>query len=115
MENIPPNARGLVSGFLQQGYAVGYLIAAVVNLTLVPNNPHSWRALYWVGTGLSVFAAGFRACLPESRSFLEAKLEAKSAGGKGESPTKAFLKEAKAMLRANWRRAIWASEWQAPE
>lgn len=110
LENIPPNARGLVSGFLQQGYAVGYLIAAVVNLTLVPNNPHTWRALYWVGTGLSVFAAAFRACLPESRSFLEAKREAKANGNKGGSPTKGFLREAKAMLRTNWRRAIWASE-----
>jgi len=108
LENIPPNARGLVSGFLQQGYAVGYLIAAVVNLTLVPDNPHTWRALYWVGTGLSVFAAIFRSLLPESRSFLEAKLEAKSRGDTGTSPTRAFLKEAKAMLKTNWKRAIWA-------
>jgi SHS family lactate transporter-like MFS transporter len=100
----------LVSGFLQQGYAVGYLIAAVVNLTLVPNNPHTWRALYWVGTGLSVFAAIFRSLLPESRSFLEAKLEAKSRGDTGTSPTRAFLKEAKAMLKTNWKRAIWAGK-----
>jgi SHS family lactate transporter-like MFS transporter len=100
----------LVSGFLQQGYAVGYLIAAVVNLTLVPDNPHTWRALYWVGTGLSVFAAIFRSLLPESRSFLEAKLEAKSRGDTGTSPTRAFLKEAKAMLKTNWKRAIWAGE-----
>ena len=89
---------------------MGYLIAAVVNLTLVPNNPHTWRALYWVGTGLSVFAAGFRACLPESRSFIEAKLAAKSAPQTGESSTRRFLKEAKAMLRSNWRRAIWAGK-----
>jgi hypothetical protein len=51
--------------------------------------------------------------LPESRSFLEAKLEAKSRGDTGTSPTRAFLKEAKAMLKTNWKRAIWAGELEA--
>jgi hypothetical protein len=32
LENLPAELRGLASGVLQQGYAVGYLIAAVVNL-----------------------------------------------------------------------------------
>jgi hypothetical protein len=32
LENLPTELRGLASGILQQGYAVGYLIAAVVNL-----------------------------------------------------------------------------------
>jgi hypothetical protein len=59
---------------------------------------------------LSVFAAIFRSLLPESRSFLEAKLEAKSRGDTGTSPTRAFLKEAKAMLKTNWKRAIWAGK-----
>jgi SHS family lactate transporter-like MFS transporter len=39
----------------------------------VPHTSHTWRALYWVGTGLSVGAALFRACLPESKAFLLAK------------------------------------------
>ncbi|KAJ9110461.1 hypothetical protein QFC19_001587 [Naganishia cerealis] len=109
LENVPPQARGLVSGFLQQGYAVGYLIAAVVNLTLVPKTVHSWRALYWVGTGLSVFAAIFRACLPESRAFVKAKEESAMRENHNEAgKTKAFLKETKLMLKSNWKRAIWA-------
>lgn len=33
MENVPVRARGLMSGILQQGYAVGYLCAACVNLS----------------------------------------------------------------------------------
>jgi SHS family lactate transporter-like MFS transporter len=110
LENVPPPARGLVSGFLQQGYAVGYLIAAVVNLTLVPRNPHTWRALYWVGTGLSVFAALFRACLPESKSFIEAQRARKNAPETGQSTSRVFLREAKSMLKVNWLRAIWAGK-----
>src|SRR4249920_3588155 len=29
MEKVPPKLRGLLSGFLQQGYATGYLLAAI--------------------------------------------------------------------------------------
>src|SRR6202048_1299039 len=29
MEKVPPRLRGLLSGFLQQGYATGYLLAAL--------------------------------------------------------------------------------------
>lgn len=32
LETLPVELRGLASGVLQQGYAVGYLIGAVVNL-----------------------------------------------------------------------------------
>ena len=34
--NLPVELCGLVGGVVQQGYATGYLIAAVINLTLVP-------------------------------------------------------------------------------
>ncbi|KAK7447714.1 hypothetical protein VKT23_013970 [Stygiomarasmius scandens] len=36
LENLPVEARGLASGILQQGYALGCLLASIVNLTLVP-------------------------------------------------------------------------------
>ncbi|EDR01408.1 uncharacterized protein LACBIDRAFT_333263 [Laccaria bicolor S238N-H82] len=36
LENLPVELRSVGSGFLQEGYAVGYLIAAVINLYLVP-------------------------------------------------------------------------------
>lgn len=76
---MPVAARGVVSGILQQGYAVGYLIAAVVNLGLVPHNPHTWRALFWFGSAVSFVAAVLRACLPESAVFLRAKAAQKAA------------------------------------
>jgi SHS family lactate transporter-like MFS transporter len=47
METIPPGARGVVSGFLQQGYAVGYLLAAVVYYFLFP--VIGWRGMFAVG------------------------------------------------------------------
>jgi SHS family lactate transporter-like MFS transporter len=101
LENVPVHARGLISGFLQQGYAVGYLLAAVINLTVVPRTVHSWRALYWVGTGLSVFAAVFRAVLPESKMFLRAKELANGKGLNEGAKTKVFLRELGAMLKVS--------------
>ena len=38
MEKVPPRLRGLLSGFLQQGYAMGYLLAALCNFFLFPND-----------------------------------------------------------------------------
>ncbi|GJJ14765.1 hypothetical protein Clacol_009033 [Clathrus columnatus] len=73
MENMPVEARGLYSGFMQVGYPGGYLIASVVNLFLVPESPQTWRTIYWVGCGISVFAAFIRFLLPESSVFQRAK------------------------------------------
>jgi SHS family lactate transporter-like MFS transporter len=47
MESIPPRSRGVVSGILQQGYAVGYLLAAVVYYTLF--ELIGWRGMFMVG------------------------------------------------------------------
>ncbi|KAF8873013.1 carboxylic acid transporter [Gymnopilus junonius] len=71
--NLPVEARGVASGFLQEGYAVGYLLAAVINLFLVPEVSVSWRALFWTASGVSVFAAFIRLLLPESEVFLRLK------------------------------------------
>ena len=47
MESIPPKWRGLVSGFLQEGYALGYLLAAVAYGFIYPR--WGWRPLFFVG------------------------------------------------------------------
>src|SRR5260370_2131540 len=44
METLPTQARGLFSGILQQGYAFGYLLAAVVYLIVFPL--FGWRRLF---------------------------------------------------------------------
>ncbi|KAG8850925.1 hypothetical protein FRB96_009558 [Tulasnella sp. 330] len=108
LENMPVEARGLFSGILQEGYAFGYLIAAVVDLKLVPKNPHSWRSLFWLGSGLSLATALFRAVLPESELFLRAREEARARGQlmSQKEKTKHFLHEV--MLKKHWLLCIYA-------
>ena len=107
LENLPVEARGLASGVMQQGYAVGYLIAAVVNLYLVPNT--NWRSLFWTGAGISAFAAGVRALLPESEFFLRARAEKQNSLEKPtQSKTRIFFHEVGQMLKNHWLLAIYA-------
>jgi SHS family lactate transporter-like MFS transporter len=46
MEKIPPEKRGLFSGLLQQGYACGYLLAAVSFLVIDKWLGFGWRGLF---------------------------------------------------------------------
>lgn len=108
LENLPVEARGLGSGVLQQGYAVGYLIAAVVNLFLVPEVSVGWRALFWTASGMSAFAAFIRFLLPESEVFLRVKANRADAGHSTRSKTKIFLHETKEMLKKHWLLCIYA-------
>lgn len=66
LENMPVDARGLFSGILQQGYALGYLLAAVINLTAVRYSSEGWRAIFHVGAGFTVLMAILVALMPES-------------------------------------------------
>lgn len=108
LENLPVEARGLASGVLQQGYAVGYLLAAVINLRLVPETATTWRSLFWCASGISLFAAGVRAVLPESAVFLRAKQAETASGLSTGKKTKIFLHETKEMLKAHWLLCIYA-------
>jgi len=109
LENLPVGLRGLASGFLQQGYAVGYLLAAVISLDLVPSVKPGWRALFWTASGISAFGACIRALLPESAAFQKAREAAELHGFVSEKEkTKIFLRETKAMLRKHWLLCIYA-------
>lgn len=50
MEKVPPERRGFYSGVLQQGYAVGYMLAAIAYLVLLPGFKDlgitPWRGLF---------------------------------------------------------------------
>ncbi|KAL0961273.1 hypothetical protein HGRIS_006235 [Hohenbuehelia grisea] len=110
LENLPVEARGLASGVLQQGYAVGYLLAACINLTLVPQTSPGWRSLFWTASGISLFAAFVRLILPESAVFLRARA-AEAASGRTVSArqkTRIFLHETKEMLKQHWLLCIYA-------
>lgn len=110
LENLPVEARGFASGIVQQGYAVGYLIAAVINLYLVPSvsEHNSWRSLFWCAAGISAFAAVARVFLPESEYFLRAKREELARGNTTTNKTKVFLREMGAMLKTHWKLCIYA-------
>lgn len=108
LENLPVELRGLGSGIVQQGYAVGYLLAAVVNLTVVPHNPHKWRAMFWTGSSLLFTAAVLRSLIPESAVFLRAKAIEREKGTDTSKKTKVFLREIKEMLKEHWKLCIYA-------
>lgn len=106
LENMPAAPRGLFSGILQQGYAVGYLLAASVNLTWIQRS-HNWRILFFLGAGISAFAAAVRLLLPESELFLRQKAERDASGAVGQSKAKVFLTELKEMLKTHWLRCVY--------
>ena len=53
LEDLPYDARGILSGLFQQAYGVGYVLAAVFYRALVPTTTHGWRSLFWFGAGKS--------------------------------------------------------------
>jgi SHS family lactate transporter-like MFS transporter len=106
LENIPVEARGLASGVLQQGYAVGYIVASLINLYLVPHK--TWRTLFWTGSGISAFAALVRAVLPESELFIRARREKQAQGEElTRSKTRIFFHEVGQMLKNYWLLCIY--------
>src|SRR6516164_6161519 len=54
MEKVPLRLRGLLSGFLQQGYAMGFLLAALCNFFLFQR--FGWRPLFFLGGLPSILA-----------------------------------------------------------
>jgi MFS transporter, SHS family, lactate transporter len=47
MESAPKKWRGVLSGVVQSGYSIGYLLAAVAARVVLPM--WGWRAMFWVG------------------------------------------------------------------
>src|SRR5256712_5182963 len=64
MESLPTQARGLFSGILQQGYAAGYLLAALVYWVVFPH--FGWRGLFIAGALPAFLVIYIRARVPES-------------------------------------------------
>src|SRR5438309_2177733 len=56
MEKVPPRLRGVLSGLLQEGYAAGYLLAAVCYFFVFPR--WGWRPMFFIG-GLPALLALF--------------------------------------------------------
>src|SRR2546429_8510431 len=54
MENAPAKWRGVLSGIVQSGYCVGYLLAAVAARFILP--AWGWRAMVWAGGAPALLA-----------------------------------------------------------
>jgi SHS family lactate transporter-like MFS transporter len=64
LESAPPESRGAISGILQQGYAVGYLMAALLFGLLF--STIGWRGMFVVGALPALLVLHIRANVPES-------------------------------------------------
>src|SRR5213079_2629547 len=73
MESLPTQARGLFSGILQQGYAAGYLLAALVYWVVFP--AFGWRGLFVAGALPAFLVIFIRARVPESPVWQRARAQ----------------------------------------
>lgn len=73
MESIPPRWRGLFSGLLQEGYAVGALLAAVVYAVVFPH--WGWRALFFVGGLPALLTLFIRAKVKEPQAWRDSRTD----------------------------------------
>ena len=67
LESVPPRWRGLVSGLLQEGYALGNILAAVAYFAIYPR--YGWRALFFVGGLPALLSLFIRAKVKESEAW----------------------------------------------
>jgi MFS transporter, SHS family, lactate transporter len=79
LESLPEKSRGFFSGVLQQGYATGYLLAAVVFYVVYPH--FGWRAMFFIGAVPALLVLYIRLAIPESQAWKEQ--QARNAGKTG--------------------------------
>lgn len=110
LEDLPYDARGLLSGLYQQGYAMGYLLAAIFYRALVPTTTHGWRSIFWFGACPPVLIIAYRLWLPETNHFqvmaaereeME-RLQSERGGALVNAGAKAWLHQMKVDLKRNW-------------
>jgi SHS family lactate transporter-like MFS transporter len=87
MEKVPVSRRGTFSGLLQQGYATGYLLAALCYFFVFPR--WGWRPLFFIGGLPALLALYVRSQVSESEVWQRSR-----AGSWSDLGT---------MLAANWR------------
>jgi MFS family permease len=74
MEKIPPRRRGFFSGVLQQGYSMGYLLAALANLLVVNVAGLSWRWLFALSILPALISLLIRTRVHESEVWSESRM-----------------------------------------
>src|SRR5499425_1513066 len=67
MEAAPMSWRGVMSGILQSGYSIGYLLAALASKFVLPTL--GWRWMFWLGALPALLALYIRTKVPESEAW----------------------------------------------
>src|ERR1700693_1444408 len=67
VESAPLRRRGLISGLMQSGYPIGYLLAAVAMGGVLPHL--GWRAMFCVGFAIAVVISILALRAPESSAW----------------------------------------------
>ena len=81
MEKVPARWRGVLSGLLQEGYAVGYFLAAVAAYFMLER--FGWRSMFFVGGAPALLAVFIRFFIKESEVWQQSKAESWSQLGRG--------------------------------
>jgi SHS family lactate transporter-like MFS transporter len=90
MESVPAKWRGVLSGVLQEGYALGNLLAAVIFWTVFPR--WGWRPMFFLGLAPALLTLAILLNLEESEAWKVAAAEKRN------------WKEYFSLAGANWRR-----------
>ncbi|HET9306940.1 MAG TPA: MFS transporter [Candidatus Sulfotelmatobacter sp.] len=75
-ETLPAEGRGFFSGLLQEGYVVGYLLAALVYRTLFPW--FGWRGMFVIGAVPAFLVIYIRTKVEESPAWLQGRVARES-------------------------------------
>ena len=73
MEKVSPRWRGALSGLLQEGYAAGYLLAAVAAFFMLER--FGWRPMFFLGGAPALLALFIRLGVKESHVWQKAKAD----------------------------------------
>ncbi len=93
MESVPPRSRGMLSGILQQGYPMGYLLAALVYGLVFPS--FGWRGMFIVGALPALLVFFIRGSVEESPAWVAARA---APSGRGSPPGPGIL----GTIRERW-------------
>ena len=74
LEKAPKEKRGIISGLLQEGYATGNLLAAVVYFLVFDR--WGWRAMFFIGVLPALFVLYIRSKVEESPKFTARQVNA---------------------------------------
>jgi MFS transporter, SHS family, lactate transporter len=93
MESVPAKSRGILSGVLQEGYALGNLLAAVAFWTVFPR--WGWRPMFFIGVLPALITLVILSRVEESEAWKASAAQRKSWG------------EYFALVGANWKRFLY--------